>query len=70
MAFTTWSALKTGILDDLADGSALTKSYSIEGRSRSFHSLKEVQDFLQFCDMKILAESGERVNFVTFDRPD
>jgi len=56
MAFTTWSALKTSILDDIASGSVLTQSYSIAGRSRYFRTMTEVVDFLKFCDTQIAAE--------------
>lgn len=69
MAFSTWSALKTAILDDLANGSVLTKSYTIEGRRREFQDLRQVAEFIQFCDMQIMAASGDRENFVTFARP-
>jgi hypothetical protein len=53
MAFTTWQALKTSILDDIADGSILTKSYSIGTRTRVFQSMAEVIEFLKFCDDQI-----------------
>jgi hypothetical protein len=70
MAFSTWSALKTSILNDIADGSILTQSYNIaNGRSRNFRSLREVTDFLQFCDMQIAAEGGAQENYVEFTRP-
>ena len=54
----------------MADGSVLTRSYSMEGHMRSFHTLTEVRKFLQFCDMQIMAQSGTRENLVTFKRPD
>ena len=63
MAFTTWAALRTAILDDLADNpkQVLTKSYAIDGQSRSFQSLKEVEDFIGFCDRMIARESGSTI---------
>jgi hypothetical protein len=68
--FTTWAALKTAILNDLSNGSVLTKSYSIEGRSRTFQDLGDVQAFLQYCEGQILAASrGSTVNYVGFGRP-
>lgn len=70
MAFTTWSALKTTILNDLADGSARTRRYSVGERQVEFHSLKEIMDFLAYCDVMILGESGVRTNLVTFKVPD
>jgi len=71
MAFTTWAALKTAILNDLADGSVLTQHYSIDGRSRSFHSLAEVREFLAFCDSKIMSSNAQydRHTHVKFARP-
>lgn len=68
--FTTWSTLRTAVLNDLSNGSVLTRSYGIEGRSRSFHSLTEVMEFIRFCDMQIAAEGGEKVSFAKFKRPD
>jgi len=68
--FTTWAALKTAILNDLSNGSVLTKAYSVRDRSRTFHSLKEVKEFCEFCDMQTMAESGTRTNLVAFKRPD
>ena len=73
MAFTTWTALKTEILNDLAsgNGTALTKSYAVRDRSRVFQSLREVREFLEFCDLQIMAEGGSnsRQTFVQFGRP-
>lgn len=70
MAFTTWSALKTAILDGIANGDVLTASYAINGRSHTFRNLDEVSRFLQFCDLQIIAEGGARVNYVAFGRPE
>jgi len=60
MAFTTWTALKTQILDDIAAGSILTRSYSIGTRSRTFTSMAEVIDFIKFCDYQITCETTSR----------
>ncbi len=60
MAFTTWTALKTKILDDIASGSVLTQSYDIGNRSRTFRSLKDVIEFLKFCDYQIETETTSR----------
>jgi len=68
MAFTSWADLKTTILDDLADGSVLTKSYSIGSRNRVFRDLGEVKEFLQFCDMMTGAASGPRTAYASFNR--
>jgi len=69
--FTTWAALKTAILNDLSNGSVLTQSYSIEGRSRRFHSLMDVKDFLMLCDIMTMAADAEDRKFthVQFERP-
>lgn len=66
MAFTTWSALKTAILDDIANGSVLTSSYTINGRSHNFRTLKEVMDFLKFIDQRIGTDSGGGRNYAKF----
>ena len=60
MAFTTWSALKTSILDDIASGSVLTKSYAVGDVNRTFRDLREVMEFLKFIDFQISAESNAR----------
>jgi hypothetical protein len=60
MAFTTWTALKTQILDDIAGGSILTRSYSIGSRSRFFQTIPEVIEFLKFCDYQIACETTPR----------
>jgi gamma-glutamylcysteine synthetase len=59
MAFTTWQALKTSILDDIASGSVLTKSYGIANRSQTFRDMGDVISFLKFCDEQILAEETQ-----------
>ncbi len=60
MAFTTWSALKTSILDDIANGSILTKSYAIGDVNRTFRDLREVTEFLKFVDYQVAAETTTR----------
>jgi hypothetical protein len=60
MAFTTWSALKTSILDDMASGSVLTKSYAVGDVNRTFRDLSEVITFLKFIDYQISAETTTR----------
>ena len=69
MAFTSWSALRTSILNDIADSSFLTKSYSVQGRNHTFRSHKEVQGFLAFIEQQMMAEDGNRVNYAEFQRP-
>jgi len=68
--FTTWAALKTQVLNEMANGSVLTKSYSLPtGNSRTFRDMSEVMEFLKLCDIQTLAESGSRVNLVEYGRP-
>ena len=66
--FTTWSTLKTDILNDLSNGSVLTKSYSIGGRNHTFRDLREVMDFIKFIDEQINAENPNqteaRIEFI------
>ncbi len=70
MAFTTWTALKAAILDAVADGSILTKSYSVEGRTHVMRDASDIKALLQMCDEQIAAEgSGFTTNLATFERP-
>jgi len=57
MAFSTWAVLKTAILDDIANGSILTKSYAVANRTRTFKDMADVVIFLKYIDEMILAES-------------
>lgn len=58
MAFTTWSALKTRMLDDLASGKWMLKSYTIDGVSRTFVSIDEFMKVLEYAERKAAQESG------------
>lgn len=69
MSFSSWSALRTAVLDDLANGKVLVGGYSIGGRSISFKSLAEVQNFIVFCDLQIKAEAGGATSYAKFERP-
>lgn len=69
MAFTTWAALKTAILNAIADGSVLTSSYTINGRTINFRALKEATDFLVFIDQQIATEAGGARTFASFKNP-
>jgi hypothetical protein len=60
MAFTTWAALKTTILDGIADGSVLTKSYTVGDVGRTLRDMSEVIAFLKFIDYQISAETSSR----------
>ncbi len=69
MAFTTWTALKTAILNAIADGSVLTSSYTINGRTITFRALKEATDFIAFIDQQIASEAGGARTFASFKNP-
>jgi hypothetical protein len=69
MAFTTWTALKTAILNAIADGSILTSSYTINGRTINFRTLKEVTDYIVFIDQQIASEGGGARTFASFKNP-
>lgn len=69
MADFDWAALKTAILNDLQNGSALTKSYNVEGRSRTFQDLSEVLKLLELCDGQVFAAARGQVNYAGFRRP-
>ena len=71
MAFTSWSALKTQILDDIVSGKALVSGYSIGGRSISFRNFTEIRGFLEYCDMQIKAGGGLTggTAYAKFERP-
>jgi hypothetical protein len=70
MAFTTWAALKTAVLDGLANGSVLTSSYTINGRVINFRNLKEVTDFLKFIDQQISAGANSGRTYAKFMNAD
>lgn len=56
MAFSSWSALKTALQDQLADNPAklLNQSYRAPGGTQvTFRSLKEVMDFIRKIDEEI-----------------
>lgn len=70
MAFVDWATLKTSILNDIANGSILTKAYTIGNRSRTFRDLSEVMEFLKFVDLQVGASSGgSKTAYASFSRP-
>ena len=58
MAFTTWSALLTELQDDLASGGWKRKEYTVGDRSTTFHSLRELTEFIDYVETKAAAETG------------
>lgn len=69
MAFTSWSALKTQILDAIADGDILTSEYSIGGRTQRFRSMDEVEKILNLCDRMLGSENGGMTAYANFKDP-
>ena len=70
MAFTTWDALKTTILDDISTGAWKTKRYALAGGiEHTYQDLAEIQKFLEYCDSQISAASGAGVARAKFVRP-
>ena len=61
MAFTTWTALYTAMLDKLASGDFNLGSVTANGKTIAYKSHKEFLDLLNFCELKAKAESGDFV---------
>lgn len=58
MAFSTWSALYTEMLNDLQTRSWRVKSYSIGGRSVSYSNFDEFKAALEYARLKTQEEAG------------
>ena len=63
MAFTTWTALKTAMLDDLAAGKWRVKSYQlgVDGPSTTYRSFADFKEALEYVTSKAGAEAGTAV---------
>lgn len=61
MAFSTWSALYSAMLDDMTADTWRRKSYTINGNTVSFESFSEFQKRLEFVRRMADAESGAQV---------
>lgn len=63
MAFTTWTALKTSMLDDLAAGKWRVKSYQLgaDGPSTVYRSWADFQAALEYVTSKAGQEAGTAV---------
>lgn len=61
MAFTTWTALKTQLLDDLASGGWKTKSYQIGDVTRTFRDFSDFKQFLELVEYRAATEGGTAV---------
>lgn len=58
MAFTTWTALYTAMLDKLTSGDASVGSVSVGGKTIQYKSNKEFMDQLTFVKAQADTESG------------
>jgi len=73
MAFTTWEALKTSILDAMADsilGSPCTGEYEINGRKMKYRSYEELQRLYEWVKIQSARASGPRRSFGRYRRFD
>jgi len=61
LAFTTWAALKTQMEQDLANGQALTQSYTVDGTTRTFRTFDDWQKFYGFVSSRAAQESAPSV---------
>jgi hypothetical protein len=57
MSFSSWSALVADVKDALASGDWRTREFDIDGLRRSFSSLKETTDFLEYCEYRAQREA-------------
>lgn len=58
--FTTWSALKTQLLNDFARGAHMQKSYTCGDTTVEFRNFGEFRDMLAFVEARAAAESTGR----------
>ena len=58
MAFTTWTALKTELLDDLQSGKWKIKSYSIGEFARTFASVDDFLKMLHYVTTQASTEAS------------
>jgi len=57
MAFTTWSDLLAQLKNDLASGSWITRSYSVDGVTREFRNASEFMALLQDVERRASMEN-------------
>lgn len=70
MAYTTWTALKTKMEQDLESGQILSQSYTVDGTTRTFRSFADWQAFYGFVCKKAAGESSPSVPIGrTYARP-
>jgi hypothetical protein len=57
-AFTTWAALKTQMLNDMASGSWRTESYQIGDMNKKFRSFADFKEALGYVTDMAAVEAG------------
>lgn len=70
-AFTTWTALRTAVLDAISDyvaGAPLTGEYTIMGRTMKYRSIEELQRLYNFADKMMQSENITPYNRVSHGR--
>lgn len=67
--FTTWTALKTQMEQDLANNQALTQSYTVDGVTNTFRTFADWQQFYGFVCNKAAAESSTTPIGRSYARP-
>ena len=71
MAFTSWEALKTAILDAIADhvaGKPCTGEYEIDGQRMKYRSFDELQRLYDFALTQASRASRPRPSFGRYRR--
>ncbi len=71
MAFTTWAALKTAILDAIANhvaGTPCTGEYEVDGQRMKYRSFDELERLYDFACKQAAKASRTRRSFGRFRR--
>ena len=58
MAFTDWAALKTQMLNDLADSKWNVSEYTVDGKTTKYRSFDEFRSALDYVIVKAAESSG------------
>ncbi len=68
--FTTWSALKTQILNDFSNRNTMIVEYRTPlGTTVKVRTIAELKEAISLCDEMIAAETGDLDTYAQFDRP-
>lgn len=70
--FSTWTALKQQLLNDLVSRNFAAEEYVTPGGARvKARSLIEIKNFIEFCDVMIASEAGDSsmTAYAQFDKP-